>query len=172
MERTHVVQRHEPWNKGKLVGQKAPFKLREIWAIRVRLQMQGRLRELAMFNLRVDSKLRACDLVSLRVRDVSHGERVAARAIVYAAEDAAPGAVRDHAADARSSGGMDQAGRADVRRVPVFEPGPRIATPWHAAVRATRRRLGGGNWSRPRGVWDAFDSPNEAHPDLPANEEP
>ena len=114
MERTHVVQRHEPWNKGKLVGQKAPFKLREIWAIRVRLQMQGRLRELAMFNLRVDSKLRACDLVSLRVRDVSHGERVAARAIVYAAEDAAPGAVRDHAADARSSGGMDQASRADV----------------------------------------------------------
>ena len=82
MERTHVVQRHEPWNKGKLVGQKAPFKLREIWAIRVRLQMQRRLRELAMFNLGVDSKLRACDLTNLRVRDVCHGDRVGARAIV------------------------------------------------------------------------------------------
>jgi len=82
MERTHVVQRHEPWNKGKLVGQKALFKLKEIWAIRVRLQMQGRLRELAMFNLGIDSKLRACDLTNLRVRDVCHGDRVGARAIV------------------------------------------------------------------------------------------
>ena len=82
MEDSHVTQPLTPWNKGKLVGQKAPFKLKEIWAIRVRLQIQGRLRELAMFNLGIDSKLRACDLVSLRVRDVRHGERVGARAIV------------------------------------------------------------------------------------------
>jgi hypothetical protein len=52
-----------PWNKGKLVGQKAPFKLKEIWAIRVRLQLADRRRELALFNLAIDSKLRACDLV-------------------------------------------------------------------------------------------------------------
>ena len=82
MESSPVAQRPQPWNKGKLVGQKAPFKLKEIWAIRVRLQMQGRLRELAMFNLGIDSKLRACDLLNLRVRDVYHGERVGARAIV------------------------------------------------------------------------------------------
>jgi site-specific recombinase XerD len=82
MESAHVAQRHEPWNKGKLVGQKAPFKLKEIWAIRVRLQMQGRLRELALFELDIDSKLRACDLVKLHLRDVCHGDRVAARAIV------------------------------------------------------------------------------------------
>lgn len=72
----------EPWNKGKIVGQKAPFKIRDIWAIRVRLQMQARLRELALFNLGLDSKLRGCDLVSLRVRDVCHGSTVASRAIV------------------------------------------------------------------------------------------
>jgi site-specific recombinase XerC len=71
-----------PWNKGKLVGQKAPFKLKEIWAIRVRLQFYGRIRDLALFNLAIDSKLRACDLVGLRVRDASHGDRVGARAIV------------------------------------------------------------------------------------------
>jgi integrase len=71
-----------PWNKGKLVGQKAPFKLREIWAIRVRLQLHGRVRDLALFDLAIDSKLRACDLVRLRVRDVAHGDRVGARAIV------------------------------------------------------------------------------------------
>ena len=72
----------EPWNKGKLVGQKTPFKLKEIWAIRVRLQMATRCRELALFNLAIDSKLRACDLMQLKVRDVSHGQTMASRALV------------------------------------------------------------------------------------------
>ncbi len=68
-----------PWNKGKLTGQKPPFKLREI---RVRLQLSSNVRDLAMFNLAIDSKLRACDLMKLRVRDVCHGERIASRATV------------------------------------------------------------------------------------------
>ena len=69
----------EPWNKGKLVGQKLPLKLKDIWAIRVRLQLFGRIRDLALFDLAIDSKLRACDLVKLKVRDVSHGDCIAAR---------------------------------------------------------------------------------------------
>ena len=78
-----IVRAHpEPWNKGKLVGQKTPFKLKEIWAIRVRLQLFSRARDLAQFDLGIDSKLRACDLVRLKVRDICHGDRVAARAIV------------------------------------------------------------------------------------------
>ena len=56
------VAHHEPWNKGKIVGQKAPFKLKDIRALRVRLQMNRRVRELALFNLGIDSKLRGCDL--------------------------------------------------------------------------------------------------------------
>ena len=72
----------EPWNKGKLVGQKAPFKLKDIWSLRVRLQLENRVRELALFNLGIDSKLRGCDLVGLKVRDVCHGDQVATRAIV------------------------------------------------------------------------------------------
>ena len=59
-----------------------PLKLKEIWAIRVRLQLADRRRELALFNLAIDSKLRACDLVKLRVRDVCNGQVVAARAII------------------------------------------------------------------------------------------
>ena len=78
----HATSKVEPWNKGKLVGQKAPLRLKEIWAIRIRLQLGNRARELALFNLAVDSKLRSCDLVKLRVRDITHGDRVAARAIV------------------------------------------------------------------------------------------
>jgi len=73
---------HVPWNKGKLTGQKSPLKLKEIWAIRIRLQLAGKTRDLAMFNLAIDSKLRACDLTKLRVRDVCMGTRVAPRATV------------------------------------------------------------------------------------------
>jgi len=77
-----TVETHEPWNKGKLVGQKAPLKLKDIWAIRIHLQLDQRIRELALFNLAVDSKLRGCDLVNLRVRDVVHGNQVLPRAMV------------------------------------------------------------------------------------------
>ena len=77
-----TASKREPWNKGKLVGQKVPLRLKDIWAIRIRLQLGERIRELAMFNLAVDSKLRSCDLVKLRVRDIAHGDRVAARAVI------------------------------------------------------------------------------------------
>jgi integrase len=82
MESNIVVLQHEAWNKGKLIGQKTPLKLKEIWAIRVRLELSHRVRDFALFNLAIDSKLRACDLVKLKVRDISHGERIAPRAIV------------------------------------------------------------------------------------------
>jgi integrase len=65
-----------------LTGQNPPLKLREIWAIRIRLQLGAKTRDLAMFNLAIDSKLRACDLTKLRVRDVCPGSRVAPRAAV------------------------------------------------------------------------------------------
>ena len=82
MEGSIVFKHHEPWTKGKLIGQKAPLKLKEIWAIRVRLELSNRIRDLALFNLAIDSKLRACDLVKLKVRDISHGDRISSRAIV------------------------------------------------------------------------------------------
>src|SRR6185295_1861178 len=78
----NTAARVTPWNKGKLLGQKPPLKLKEIWAIRIRLQLDHRTRELALFNLAIDSKLRGCDLVGLHVRDVFQGSHVATRAIV------------------------------------------------------------------------------------------
>jgi len=71
-----------PWNKGKLIGQKSPLKLKEIWEIRIRLQMAKNTRELALFNLAIDSKLRGCDLVTLRINDVAQSNRVSSRAII------------------------------------------------------------------------------------------
>ena len=78
----HFQKGHIPWNKGKLVGQKLPLKLPEIWAIRTRLQLSGKTRDLALFNLAIDSKLRSCDLVKLRVADIAHGGQVQSRAVV------------------------------------------------------------------------------------------
>jgi integrase len=73
----------EPWNKASWSAKKTPFKLKEIWAIRVRLQIARRCRDLALFNLAIDSKLRACDLMQLRVwSDVCHGQIMAMRALV------------------------------------------------------------------------------------------
>lgn len=69
-------------SRPSLVGQKAPLKLKDIWAIRVRLQLSRRTRDLALFNLAIDSKLRACDLVKMRVIDIAHGNQIAPRAIV------------------------------------------------------------------------------------------
>lgn len=73
---------HDAWNKGLLVGQKPPLKLQEIWSIRVRLQIADNYRELAMFNLAIDSKLRSCYLVKLKVRDIAHGNTVLKRAMI------------------------------------------------------------------------------------------
>lgn len=72
----------QPWNKGKLIGQKPALKLKEIWAIRIRLQIAKKIRDLALFNLALDSKLRGCDLVKLRVKDIVHGATVNKRAVI------------------------------------------------------------------------------------------
>jgi len=88
--RTKTTRRTTPWNKGKLLGQKPPLTLKEIWAIRIRLQLDHRIRELALFNLAIDSKLRGCDLVGLRVHDIVQGSHVAARAVVMQSKTQRP----------------------------------------------------------------------------------
>jgi integrase len=77
------ASRKAPWNKGRLTGQKRPLKPKDVWAIRVRLQLEGRKRDLALFNLAIDSKLRGCDLLCLQVDDVwAGGGRVRDRGTV------------------------------------------------------------------------------------------
>src|SRR2546421_11273224 len=69
-----------PWNKGKLTGAKPPLRPKHVWSIRTKLQIEGRARDLAMFNLAIDSKLRGCDVVAIRVEDVAAGGDTAGRA--------------------------------------------------------------------------------------------
>ena len=79
---TLTPKKYPPWNKGKLIGQRPPLKQHEIWSIRARLEISENVRELALFNLALDSKLRGGDLTKIRVNDISNGSRVQKRAIV------------------------------------------------------------------------------------------
>jgi integrase len=71
-----------PWNKGKLIGPRPPLRQKHVWAIRTRLQMERQVRDLALFNLAIDSKLRGCDLVAVRVDDVAPNGYAVERASV------------------------------------------------------------------------------------------
>lgn len=78
------------WNKGRIIGQKRPLMPRHVWSIRVRLEMAGNARDLALFNMAVDSKLRGCDLVGLRVRDVFAAGRAKGRASIIQSKTGKP----------------------------------------------------------------------------------
>ena len=82
MNSTPTPQRRLPWNKGKLTGAKPPLRPKHVWSIRTKLQIDGRARDLAMFNLAIDSKLRGCDVVAIRVEDVAASGYTADRATV------------------------------------------------------------------------------------------
>ena len=79
---TPVAHRRVPWNKGKLTGAKPPLRPKHVWSIRTKLQIEGRARDLAMFNLAIDSKLRGCDVVAIKVEDVAASGYTADRATV------------------------------------------------------------------------------------------
>jgi len=79
---TAVPQFTPSHHKVRLIGQKPPLKPREVWAIRIRLQIQRKQRDLALFNLAIDSKLRSCDLVALRISDVATGGSIKERAMI------------------------------------------------------------------------------------------
>lgn len=82
--------RHVPWKKGKLVGQKLPLKLEQIWAIRVRLEIAGNVCELAMCNMAIDCKLRSCDMVKRLARDIARNGEVLDRAQVIQQKTISP----------------------------------------------------------------------------------
>lgn len=82
MDSSTATEPRVPWNKGQLIGQKRPLRPKDVWSIRARLEIDDRARDLALFNLAIDSKLRASDLVSLKIEDVQIGGRIRERAII------------------------------------------------------------------------------------------
>ena len=85
-----IIPSKRAWNRGRIIGQKRPLLPRHVWAIRVRLEQREADRELALFNLAIDSKLRGCDLVSLKVTDVYASGTIKERVSVLQSKTGTP----------------------------------------------------------------------------------
>lgn len=157
----------EPWNKGKLVGQKTPFKLKETWAIRVRLQIASRCRDLAMFNLAIDSKLRACDLLQLRVRDVCHGQIMASRALVLQQKTRRP--VQFEITEPTRDAVLAWITHSRLKCEDFLFPSRIHASP-HLSTRQYARIVDS-CWIGYHELWDAHAQADKSDSDLPTHEE-
>jgi hypothetical protein len=106
---TTTATKRSSWNKGKLIGPKPPLRPKHVWSIRTKLQLEGRTRNLAMFNLAIDSKPRGCDVVSLKVEDVAPLGYAVDRAMVRQKKTGQPRQVRIDRADPRGDRRLHQA---------------------------------------------------------------
>src|SRR5689334_4468701 len=154
-----------PWNKGRLMGQKRPLKPKDVWAIRVRLQLEGCKRDLALFNLTIDSKLRGCDLVSLQLDDVSVGGGAGSRHR-DPEEDRQAGPVRDYRADASLDPRLGVGRKSQERGLPIAELPSRAVAPFDAPIRPHRTCLGRERRARQLGLRHPLDAPDEGGADL------
>jgi hypothetical protein len=155
-----------PWNKGKIVGQKSPLKLKDIWAIRIRLQLNHRTRELALFDLGLDSKLRACDLVKLRVNDICHGDRVSTRAIVLQQKTSLPVQfeITQPTREAVETWIKESSLKPDEYLFPSrVHESPHLGTRQYAQDFG---RLDQGNRPGPGPIWNTFHAQNQGDLDL------
>lgn len=167
-----TINKREAWNKGKLVGQKPPLKPKDIWAIRIHLQNAHAIRDLAMFNLAIDSKLRGCDLVSLRVRDITHGNQVLSRAMVIQRKTQRP--VQFELTEPTRAAVSAWLEKSHLRGDQFLFPSRGAKSPHVSTRQYARDRASLGRVCRLGliGLWDAFHAENEGHLDLQAHEEP
>jgi integrase len=148
-----------PWNKGKLTGAKPPLRPKHVWSIRGKLQLENRVRDLAMFNLATDSKLRGCDVVGLKVEDVApHGHAID-RATVRQRETGRP--VRFELTEPTREA-VDAYLKQTGRRPGEFmfpgrgQPNRSMTTRQYARLHRARSEL----------LWDAFAPPEEGNSNL------
>ena len=160
-----------PWNKGKLVGAKPPLRPSHVWSIRTKLQIEGKKRDLALFNLAIDSKLRGCDVVAVRVDDVAPSGYSMDRATIRQKKTGRP--VRFELTDQTRHGHrrLLEADRPEARPVPVRRSW-RQGWPDDPAVCAARAGMGGKHRARSSEVRHALVAADQGGADLPANGQP
>jgi integrase len=166
---TPVAQRQAPWNKGKLTGAKPPLRPKHVWSIRTKLQIEGRVRDHAMFNLAIDSKLRGCDVVAIRVEDVAAGGYTADRATVRQKKTGRP--VRFELSE-QTRQAIDEYLKATNKRPGEFlvHGSSRSRNqPDNSPICAPRIRVDRQRWTGSEPVWNAFASTHKSYPDLPEN---
>jgi integrase len=164
---TPQTSRREPWNKGKLIGAKPPLRPKHVWSIRTKLQIGGRIRDLAMFNLAIDSKLRGCDVVSLRVEDVApHGcavdratvrQKKTGQPVKFEVTEQTREAIDNYIAAAKKKPGEFLFGGSTYHDATVCPTG------WPMDCR---------HWSGSEVLRDALAAPNQSDPHLPPDWQP
>ena len=160
------VLKRSAWNKGKLVGAKPPLRPKHVWSIRTKLQVTDRKRDLAMFNLAIDSKLRGCDVVALKVEDIApHGYAVE-RATVRQKKTGVP--VRFEVTEQTRQAVDDYIRAADRKPgdFPVRCAATARAQPINSAICAARQRMDWRHRSRCVHVRHPLTSPHQSHADL------
>jgi integrase len=164
--------RRTPWNKGKLIGARPPLRSKHVWSIRTRLQVDGRVRDLAMFNLAIDSKLRGCDVVALKVEDVAPNGYAIDRATVRQKKTGRP--VKFELTDQTRQAVDDYLKTAGkkIRRLSIHWKTRQRAVHNDAAVRATCVGVDRQPRIRFKTIWHPFASANQGHSDLSPNRKP
>jgi integrase len=161
------ANKRTPWNKGKLIGARPPLRPKHIWSIRTRLLVEGRIRDLALFNLAIDSKLRGCDVAAVKVEDVAPNGYTMDRATVRQKKTGRP--VKFELTD-QTRQAID-----DYLKAARKKPGEFLFTGRRGQCMTPRqyaRLLSewlGSHWARPKALWHAFAATNKGNADLPSN---
>jgi integrase len=145
--------RGTPWNKGKLIGAKPPLRPKHVWAIRTRLMVEGRTRDLAMFNLAIDSKLRGCDVVALKIDDIAPNgyaidratvrQRKTGRPVKFELTDQTRQAIDDYLRDAsKKPGEFLFMNRRRIGRCMTTRQYARLVSEWIASIGLDPRLYG------------------------------
>ena len=161
--RTDGPIRRSAWNKGKLVGAKPPLQPSHVWSIRTKLQMQGRIRDLALFNLAIDSKLRGCDVVAIRVEDVAPSgyaldratirQRKTSRPVRFELTDQTRQAIDTYLrSSGREPGQYLFAGRGDGSRALTTRQYARLVQNWVASIGLDPSKFGTHSLRRTKAV--------------------
>ena len=161
-----VPSKRVPWNKGKLAGAKPPLRPKHVWSIRIKLQMADRKRDLALFNLAIDSKLRGCDIVALKVEDIApHGYAIE-RATVRQKKTSRP--VRFEITEQTRQAVDDYLSVANRKRgeFPFCRAASVRSGPLDPTICASRRRLDKRHRARPVPVRYTFAASDQGHLNL------
>ena len=168
---TAAAPKRAAWNKGKLIGAKPPLRPKHVWSIRTKLQIADRKRDLAMFNLAIDSKLRGCDVVALKLEDIAPRGYAVERATVRQKKTGVP--VRFEVTEQTRQAVDDYIGTTGRKPGDFLfaAPAPAGPGPVDPAICTPGRRLDSWHRSRSLHVRHPFAAPDQGHADLPTHRE-
>jgi integrase len=160
-----------PWNKGKLIGARPPLRPKHVWSIRTRLLLEGRTRDLALFNLAIDSKLRGCDVVAIKVEDVAPNGHTIDRATVRQKKTGRP--VKFELTD-QTRQAIDDYLKVAGRKPGEFLFSGRRGFGQCMTTRQYARLLSEDcqHWARFKAFWHAFAAANKGNIDLSSHRQP